>query len=100
RWEPISGRFRPAEPRLYLHVERGAAESTSSIFILEIYGRGWQWFNLIRENIPQQYHCDDDQKQRPKGYQNPEDVLQKALVMKAISLHSLRGRQDDRGQYA
>ena len=43
---------------------------------------------------------DDDQKQRPEGYQNPEDVLQKALVMKAISLHSLRGRQDDRGQYA
>jgi len=55
---------------------------------------------LILENIPQQYHSDDDEKQRPEGYQNPEDALQETLVMKTISLHSLRGRQDDRGQYA
>jgi len=55
---------------------------------------------LIRENIPQQYHSEDDEKKRPEGYQNPEGALQKTLVVKTISLHSLRGRQDDRGQYA
>jgi hypothetical protein len=101
----VSGRFQSAEPGLYLRVERGATKSTCSDSILEkfflkILVPCRQFFNSIRERLPQQYRSHDDEKQGPEGCQHLKQTVQKALVIQSIGLRSVRGRQRDGGEQA
>ena len=75
----LSGRS--AEPRLYLHVERGAPGSTFPIcFLHEYLARCRQCFDFIRRGIPQQCRSDDNEEQRRP--EHLKQAVQKPLVIK------------------